>query len=462
MSFPSGHALVIGVGTYQHAPRFDVPITAADAEEVAVVLRDQRACGYPEAQVSLLRDAGATRDGVLATLDEIAHRVTERDTLLLFYSGHGSRGDDGRYYLTTHDTIFAGGKVSGGTGVSEQDLLEKLQAIRANRVLLIFNACHSGAISPTLDVEEPFTGQVPPGETTAALLATGQGRIIITACREQQYSFVGAGPRTIFAQALVDGLRGEGISAQRGYISAFDLYTRLYFSVGERVKQAIPADIRARYGGTQEPELTVIKGVGPFAVALHRGATTLGEFEAPARPAEGTALREIDKEESRAAFQHIQSGGVSFGQRSTIDIGGSVVGGSLHNINTGGDYAGGDIDKSQSIRIGSGTFYGPVVANNTGTITYGVNQPHPSSTSLEQALTQVQQAIGQARQRGEDELADDLEGVVLPLRAALKAQADGKGERRSAKLREAQEAIGRLASTYPTLASIAAALAQAR
>lgn len=38
----------------------------------------------------------------------------------------------------------------------------------------------------------------------------------------------------------------------------------------------VPAAVRQRYGEKQEPELTILKGVGPFAVALYRGATTRG------------------------------------------------------------------------------------------------------------------------------------------------------------------------------------------
>lgn len=49
MPFIHGHALIIGVGSYQYEPRLNVPITEADAEAVATVLRDPQSCGYPAA-----------------------------------------------------------------------------------------------------------------------------------------------------------------------------------------------------------------------------------------------------------------------------------------------------------------------------------------------------------------------------------------------------------------------------
>ncbi len=34
MPFSQGHALLIGVGSYQHSPHLNVPITVADAQAV--------------------------------------------------------------------------------------------------------------------------------------------------------------------------------------------------------------------------------------------------------------------------------------------------------------------------------------------------------------------------------------------------------------------------------------------
>jgi tetratricopeptide (TPR) repeat protein len=80
-SFRSGHALIIGIGSYQHESGLNVPITAADAQAVATVLRDPQYCGYPETQVSLLSNAGATREGILAALTDLAVRTKPDDTV---------------------------------------------------------------------------------------------------------------------------------------------------------------------------------------------------------------------------------------------------------------------------------------------------------------------------------------------------------------------------------------------
>ena len=383
MPFPTAHALLIGIGRYAHAPQLDVPITAADAHAVAAVLRDPQFCGYPPEQVTLLSAAAASRAGILAALDELAARADEGDTVFVFYAGHGEYGDDG-YHLTTHDTRLDGRKVVTGTGIGETELIAKIRAIKARRLLLIVNACHAGEISPVLDPgEEPMTGAPLPPQVSAALLGTGEGRVIISACRENQYSFIGPGSLTLFTQALVDGLQGRGVSSNRGYISIFDLYTHLYFALDETVPRRVPAVVRQRYGEKQEPELTILKGVGPFAVALYRGATTTGDFDASGAPLEGTAVREVNPAYSQAMLRQYQQrigGNAQVGAAIAGDVYGNVTvdqsgqrggvhfgsGGQFGSI---GDVAGHDMSKTditEGDRITTGDISGTGIAIGRG------------------------------------------------------------------------------------------------
>ncbi len=306
MAFSTAHALLIGVGSSAHAPQLNVPITAADARAVTTVLCDPQSCGYPPEQVTLLANAAASRDGVLAALDGLAQRVGAGDTVLIFYAGHGAHGDDG-YSLTTHDTRLVGRKVVRGTGIHESELIKQLRAIQAQRLLFIVNACHAGASAPGRDAgAAPRTGTPLPPHVAAALLGTGSGRVIISACRADQVAFIGPGPYTLFTQALLDGLRGTGVRSNHGYISVFDLYTHLYFTLDAEVPRTIPAPVRQRYGEKQEPELTLLTGVGPFPVALYHGATARGDFDASARPPHATAVREVNPAYSQAMLRQYQ------------------------------------------------------------------------------------------------------------------------------------------------------------
>ncbi|MFN8444376.1 MAG: caspase family protein [Caldilineaceae bacterium] len=326
--YTQGHALLIGVGSYPNIANADVPVTVRDAQALEGVLRDGNLCGYPAEQVTLLHDQQCTREAILAALDQLASRTQAESTLFLFYAGHGQFGSDGQYYLTTHDTRLEGSRVAAGSGISDGELIERLRAIPAKRLLLIFNACHSGAIAPDLALDAPpaaFASLAPPENALEAILATGEGRIIITACRPDQKSWIGSGQLTIFTQALVDGLRGQGyVPNNGGYISAYGLYEHLYDTVKEDAEEL---------GQPQEPELTVLRGVGPFPVALYKGASSLGTFNDQTPLRQDTALHEVKPERSQRMLQRFvqQQSNVSAQSRG-VAIGGNVTG---SNIITG-------------------------------------------------------------------------------------------------------------------------------
>lgn len=359
MIFESGHALVVGVSKYHHHSEMDVPIVSEDALEVVAVLSDPRYCAYPKDQITALCGAQATQKNIEAALDKIAAKLTPDDTFLLFYSGHGEYGEDG-YYFTTRDTKISAGKVvSEGGGIHEKTMLEKVQAIQANRKFLIFNACYAGEISPDSLGKSPQPERYNlPNRLTAALLATGQGLAIITACREKQRSyFLKKSELTIFAQAFSDGLRGRGVDSRKGYISIFDLYEYVFSAVSSEVEKKF-----GFLGCAQEPELTIQKGVGAMAIALHRGKQPEGELDNKDRPSSlsGT-VAEVEATDAQRSLQKIMNGefsqppSITTINQDKIDLRGSQGAilnptgavtqnfGNTTNIDTkGGDYVGRD------------------------------------------------------------------------------------------------------------------------
>lgn len=363
--FTQAHALLVGVGTYQNMPYANVPITTADAKALNAVLADSAYCGYPTNQINQISDQTATRDGFLAALDNLAKSTTPDSTVFLFYAGHGKCGTDGAYYLTTHDSKLENNRVAAGTGVSEGELIAKLREIPAKRLLLIFNACHSGEINPSLDLDGPvpLESEQPPEKALDAILSTGEGRIIMTACRPNQKSWIGKGTLTIFTQALIEGLKGGSyVGNNNGYISAFSLYEHLYATVKENAEKA---------GRKQDPMLTVLRGVGPFPVSLYKGASSLGLFDTESPLPKDAATREVDPLRSQrllntyiiatagergvAAGGNISGGTIITGDGNRIDNSSSVFNQSEQivydsqtnidsNVNTGGGaYIGGNV-----------------------------------------------------------------------------------------------------------------------
>ncbi len=145
------------------------------------------------------------------------------------------------------------------------------------------------------------------------------------------------------------------MGSQRGYISVFDLYTHLYFALEEAVSRQVSAATRQRFGERQEPELTVLKGVGPFAVALYRGATPLGAFEATGAPAEGTAVRAVSPASSQAMLRQLASSQQTIG--GNAPVGAAVAGDVQGDVNVTQH---GGTGQRGGLHFGSGNQYGDV------------------------------------------------------------------------------------------------------
>jgi hypothetical protein len=345
-TFQQGHALSIGVGTYQD-PAWNAPITVADATEFAEALKDPAGGGYPAAQVELLHDAQATREGVKAALAGLAKRAKEGDTTVVYFCGHGVLGDDGLYHFTTHDTAFTPGKkAKAGTGLSAPEILELLRKVNAQKLLFLINACFSGHLGPTLGPSEAL-GAPLSATLSAEVLGTGEGRVLITASRPSQFSFYRKQDRhTYFGQALIDGLRGQGVRDSGGYVGLYELYQHLY------------ARVKTMTDDAQEPVLNIVRGVGPFPVALYPGGSPGGLGAPPLmqQPPSGTAAEVFEPRVVQAIGLRAQAINVQAGRDVRIDQSRKVIdfgsGNIMGNVNIG-KVAGRDVINVTTTRAGA-------------------------------------------------------------------------------------------------------------
>lgn len=232
--FEQGLAVLIGVGQAAYGP-WSLPVTRRDAEALREVLVDPDRCGYPaqSGRVQLLSDDGATRAGILAALGKLGElaETTPNATAIVYFSGHGALDGDERYFLLPHD---ASPQALPDTALPAESLIEHLRAIRAQRLLVILDGCHSEGMAEAKDVAASrlprgFSKRAPPIKLQQAL-AAGSGRAVLTSCRGSQVSWILPGHRlSLFTTHLVAALNGAGspegeslvrLSHLFGYVSA--------------------------------------------------------------------------------------------------------------------------------------------------------------------------------------------------------------------------------------------------
>jgi len=208
--FQQGRALVIGVGSF-HDPRWDTATATRDAQGCYAALIDPAGAGYARSEVELLLDAEATRRGVGMALERLADRCTPESVVFISITSHGALGDDNLYYLATSDAQFTepGDQIRKGSGFSVADLARALRAISSRQVLVVVNACFAGHLGPRLSqgTISADAAVALPDEASKEILATGEGRAIISASKPEQRSYYDPDAiHSYFGQALIQAL----------------------------------------------------------------------------------------------------------------------------------------------------------------------------------------------------------------------------------------------------------------
>ena len=120
-----------------------------------IVARARRFAAFAgEAHVTVLRNSEASKSRVLEELQAIARRAQPEDSVVVFFSGHGT-GDGARYYLLPHDFGYAGPRAGSDErardairthAISDEDLERALESLQAGVAAIIIDACESGLI----------------------------------------------------------------------------------------------------------------------------------------------------------------------------------------------------------------------------------------------------------------------------------------------------------------------------
>lgn len=222
-------AVVVGIADYAHRGKWDLTnlrYAARDATALASVLRDDRAGRFDDVQ--LLLDGEATTRNVRIALREKLRGVQDRDTVLVFWAGHGcpDPGEPSTYYLVTHDTDP---EHMAATGYAMSDLKQDIGRLAACNVVLIADTCHSGGLSdPAVGVRgakenriiDQFRAVQPvPDRETETAGRIQPTRLTFTSCESGETSLENSelgGGHGVFTWFLLNAVKGEGDALRSG------------------------------------------------------------------------------------------------------------------------------------------------------------------------------------------------------------------------------------------------------
>lgn len=225
-------ALIVGVSKFAK-PSINLSYPAKDAKDLAAYLTTEGK--FAPDHVKVLTDEEATKERVMAELGDkwLPRLARPNDLVLIFISTHGSPSTadlEGLNYLVMHntdpDSLYA-------TGLPLAELAAAVKSrVHSNRVVLIVDACHSGAANPA-------KGLTRKGNFDSDALMQGTGQMIICSSEPNQVSWESKRyPNGVFTRQLIEALKAGGGKGTLG--QAF-----------ERLKEATEAEVLKDRGELQ-------------------------------------------------------------------------------------------------------------------------------------------------------------------------------------------------------------------
>ncbi len=240
-------ALIVATSEYDDARLSPLDGPGRDADALRTVLANVE-IGEFDVQLALNTPVDALR----RTLETFFTNRGRDDLLLVHFSGHGLKDDDGQLYLAAADTEI---DRLLSTGVDASWVNRLMNKCRSEKIALFLDCCFAGAFTTgmarrvgvdTAGVKEQFNGS---------------GVFVIAASDAMQYSFeggkqVGQPPEpSPFTKALVDGLQsGEADRNEDGVVSINELFDYLE----DRIRETSPS---------QTPTKSAFNQVGDWAIA---------------------------------------------------------------------------------------------------------------------------------------------------------------------------------------------------
>jgi Caspase domain len=277
-------ALIIASDQYADPGLRRLRAPAADARALAAVLREPEIGGF-EVRTLLNEPAHEVN---LAVEEFFADRRAD-DLLLMHFSCHGVKDEDGELYFAMTSTRL---RRLAATAVAAEFVNRRMGRSRSRRVVLLLDCCYAGAFErgmtaragPEMGIEQQFGGR---------------GRAVITASSAMEYAFEGdelADTRelapSVFTSALVEGLEtGEADRDQDGLIALDELYDYVY----DKVRAATPNQTPGKWTFGVQGELVIARRRRPVTTPAPLPHAVQAAIESPLAAVRAGAVQELTR-----------------------------------------------------------------------------------------------------------------------------------------------------------------------
>jgi WD40 repeat protein len=212
---PRLYVLAVGVNDYWDS-KLRLNFAVQDAKSLSDGLREAGKKLYEKTEVITVLDSDATAANLNRVFADVSGRVRPQDVFVYFMSGHG-KTVDGRFYFIPQDFHYTGEDSIVESGIGQDQLQKWLASISAQKSILLFDACESGALIgdriATRGMEE---------KTAIDLMTRATGRTTLTATTDDKPAAEGYRGHGVFTYALLEGL-GDADANGDGVVDVLEL-----------------------------------------------------------------------------------------------------------------------------------------------------------------------------------------------------------------------------------------------
>ncbi|MDZ7956600.1 MAG: EAL domain-containing protein [Aulosira sp. DedQUE10] len=208
-------ALLIGVSEYESTLN-PLPSAVKDVKAMQRVLQNSKIGGFDEVKILPNPDTHTMQ----LEIETFFSGRNKEDILLLYFSGHGIKDENGRFYFSTRITrTNLKHQLIKSTAVAASFVHDQMNNSRSKRQVIILDCCFSAAFDPSLIAKDD-------GSVDLQGQLGAEGRVVLASSSSTQYSFEQQGSDiSVYTGYLVEGIEtGAGDLDQDGKISARELH----------------------------------------------------------------------------------------------------------------------------------------------------------------------------------------------------------------------------------------------
>ena len=245
---PQLYVLAVGVNDYWDS-KLHLNFAVPDAISMAEALQQAGSKLYERVNITTVLNADVNAANLDWIFADLKGKVQAEDVFVFFLSGHG-KTEGGKFYYIPQDFRYNGTQSIVQNAISHDKLKGWLGQILAQKSVLLFDACESGAL-----IQGQIAMRWLEDKTALDHLVRATGATVLTATTDDKPAAEGYYGHGVFTYALLSAFANADANGD-GFIDVQELASYVFAKV--------PALTDAAWGIKQSPQFNVVGSIYPL------------------------------------------------------------------------------------------------------------------------------------------------------------------------------------------------------